>query len=120
MRLSSYGGKVLSLPYTGLNPVIEREQMRGLFFEAEELAFLADRLPRGLRIVDVGANTGNHTLFFASVMQAEIGHSDRAASARRRGNPRRGRGEPARQCRSLAASAGRLARKKEECGGFPR
>ena len=70
MRLR-YGDEMLSLPYTGLNPVIEREQMRGLFFEAEELAFLADRLPRGLSIVDVGANTGNHTLFFAAVMQAE-------------------------------------------------
>lgn len=65
-------GRSLRLPYTGLNPVIEREQMRGLFFEHEELAFLADRLPRGLRIVDAGANTGNHTLFFASVMAAEI------------------------------------------------
>jgi FkbM family methyltransferase len=65
------GGKILKLPYTGLNPVIEREQMRGLFFEAEELAYLAERLPRGLRIVDVGANTGNHTLFFAAVMAAE-------------------------------------------------
>jgi FkbM family methyltransferase len=66
-----YGGKILKLPYTGLNPVIEREQMRGLFFEAEELAYLAETLPRGLRIVDVGANTGNHTLFFAAVMAAE-------------------------------------------------
>lgn len=66
-----YGGRVLKVPYTGLNPVIEREQMRGLFFEAEELAYLAERLPRGLRILDVGANTGNHTLFFAAVMAAE-------------------------------------------------
>jgi FkbM family methyltransferase len=65
-----YGALALSLPYTGLNPVIEREQMRGLFFEHEELTFLAERLPRGLNIVDVGANTGNHTLFFAAVMQA--------------------------------------------------
>jgi FkbM family methyltransferase len=69
MRLR-YGALTLSLPYTGLNPVIEREQMRGLFFEHEELTFLAERLPRGLNIVDVGANTGNHTLFFAAVMQA--------------------------------------------------
>jgi FkbM family methyltransferase len=66
-----YGGETLSLSYTGLNPLIEREQMRGLFFEQEELSFLAERLPRGLRIVDVGANTGNHTLFFAAIMQAE-------------------------------------------------
>ncbi len=67
-----YDGHTLKLPYTGLNPVIEREQMRGLFFEEEELRFLAERLPRGLRIVDAGANTGNHTLFFAAVMQAEV------------------------------------------------
>ncbi len=67
-----YGARALKLPYTGLNPVIEREQMRGLFFEEEELRFLAERLPRGLRIVDAGANTGNHTLFFATVMEAEI------------------------------------------------
>ena len=61
MRASRAADDVVELPYTGLNPVIEREQMRGLFFEQEELAVLADRLPRGLRIVDVGANTGNHT-----------------------------------------------------------
>jgi FkbM family methyltransferase len=67
-----FGPSTFYLPYTGLNPVIEREQMRGLFFEQEELEFLADRLPRGLRIVDVGANTGNHTVFFAGVMQAEV------------------------------------------------
>ena len=66
-----FGGATFQLPYTGLNPVIEREQMRGLFFEHEELAFLAGALPPHLRIVDVGANTGNHTIFFAGVMQAE-------------------------------------------------
>ncbi len=66
-----FGTEVFRLPYTGLNPVIEREQMRGLFFEHEELEFLAGRLPRGMRILDVGANTGNHTVFFAGVMQAE-------------------------------------------------
>jgi FkbM family methyltransferase len=67
-----HGASELKLPYTGLNPVIEREQMRGLFFEEEELRFLSARFPRGLRIVDAGANTGNHTLFFASVMQAAL------------------------------------------------
>jgi len=65
-----FGESVFRLPYTGLNPVIEREQMRGLFFEHEELTFLAEALPRGMRIVDVGANTGNHTVFFAGVMQS--------------------------------------------------
>jgi FkbM family methyltransferase len=67
-----FGPATFRLPYTGLNPLIEREQMRGLFFEHEELEFLAARLPCGLRIVDVGANTGNHTVFFAGPMQAEM------------------------------------------------
>jgi FkbM family methyltransferase len=65
------GVRTLKLPYTGLNPVIEREQMRGLFFEEEELRFLARRFSRGLSILDVGANTGNHTLFFATIMSAQ-------------------------------------------------
>jgi FkbM family methyltransferase len=67
----AHAGHTMRLPYTGVNPVIERQQLRGLFFEHDELDFLAARLPRGLRIVDVGANTGNHTAFFAAIMQAE-------------------------------------------------
>jgi FkbM family methyltransferase len=62
------------LPYTGRNAGIERAHTRGQFFEHEELAFLGGRLPRGVRIVDAGANTGNHTLFFAAAMEAEIVH----------------------------------------------
>ncbi len=67
-----HGACELRVPYTGVNPVLEREQMRGLFFEHDELRYLSDRLPSGLRIVDAGANTGNHTLFFAAIMEAEI------------------------------------------------
>lgn len=63
-------GRPLRLPYTGRNPVIERDHTRGQFFEQAELDFLRDRLPRGMRIVDAGANTGNHTVFFAAAMDA--------------------------------------------------
>lgn len=56
------------LPYTGLNPVIEREQTRGVFFEQEELNYLASMVPPGSIIVDVGANTGNHTVYFSKLM----------------------------------------------------
>src|SRR5262249_30949050 len=41
-------------------------------YEHEELAYLAAKFPPGLRIVDAGANTGNHTVFFAGPMRAEI------------------------------------------------
>lgn len=65
-----YGDDVYHLPYTGLNAGIEREQTRGLFFEAFELEELRKRIGPGAHIVDVGANTGNHTIFFAGPMKA--------------------------------------------------
>jgi len=65
-----YGEALYHLPYTGLNAGIEREQTRGLFFEAFELEELRKRVKPGARIVDVGANTGNHTVFFAGPMKA--------------------------------------------------
>ena len=67
-----YGGAVYHLPYTGQNAGIEREQTRGLFFEAFELEELRKRIGPGARIVDVGANTGNHTIFFAGPMKAAM------------------------------------------------
>ena len=65
-----HGDIVYYLPYTGQNAGIEREQTRGLFFEAFELEELRKRIGPGARIVDVGANTGNHTIFFAGPMKA--------------------------------------------------
>lgn len=67
-----YGDVVYHLPYTGQNAGIEREQTRGLFFEAFELEELRKRIKPGARIVDVGANTGNHTIFFAGPMKAAM------------------------------------------------
>ena len=65
-----HGDAVYYLPYTGRNAGIEREQTRGLFFEAMELEELRKVVRPGARIVDVGANTGNHTIFFAGPMKA--------------------------------------------------
>ena len=67
-----HGDAVYHLPYTGENAGIEREQTRGLFFEAFELEELRKRIKPGTRIVDVGANTGNHTIFFAGPMKAAM------------------------------------------------
>lgn len=65
-----HGDAVYHLPYTGRNAGIEREQSRGLFFEAMELEELRKAVRPGARVVDVGANTGNHTIFFAGPMKA--------------------------------------------------
>lgn len=61
-------GKQVKLPYTGRNAGIEREQTRGIFFEQDELEYIAERLPDGCNIVDVGSNTGNHTVYFSLFM----------------------------------------------------
>ena len=65
-----HGDDVYHLPYTGRNAGIEREQSRGLFFEAMELEELRKVVKPGAHVVDVGANTGNHTIFFAGPMEA--------------------------------------------------
>jgi FkbM family methyltransferase len=65
-----HGDDVYHLPYTGRNAGIEREQSRGLFFEAMELEELRKAVGPGAHVVDVGANTGNHTIFFAGPMKA--------------------------------------------------
>ncbi|QOG05430.1 FkbM family methyltransferase [Aureimonas sp. OT7] len=65
-----WGDRRYFLPYTGRNAGIERQQTRGQFFEADELAWLSRRLGPGRVIADIGANTGNHTIFFAGPMQA--------------------------------------------------
>jgi FkbM family methyltransferase len=65
-----HGEAVYYLPYTGRNAGIEREQSRGLFFEAMELEELRKVIKPGAHVVDVGANTGNHTIFFAGPMRA--------------------------------------------------
>ena len=67
-----HGDTTYRLPYTGQNAGIEREQTRGLFFEAAELEELRRLVKPGARIVDVGANTGNHTIFFAGPMKAAL------------------------------------------------
>lgn len=65
-----HGDDTYFLPYTGRNAGIEREQSRGLFFEAMELEELRKIVRPGAHIVDIGANTGNHTVFFAGPMRA--------------------------------------------------
>jgi FkbM family methyltransferase len=65
-----YAGRQIRLPYTGRNPTLERTQLRGVFFEQPDLEALTGYLQPGAVIVDVGANTGNHSVFFAHVLKA--------------------------------------------------
>jgi FkbM family methyltransferase len=43
--------------------IIQRWHARGAFYEAEELAIIAEFFPRGGVFVDIGSNVGNHTIY---------------------------------------------------------
>jgi FkbM family methyltransferase len=44
----------------------------GIFYELEELELIAELVERPRRILDVGANVGNHSLYFAHRFDAEL------------------------------------------------
>lgn len=48
---------------------VQRHHLKGTFFELEELRFLRDRIPQSATIVDVGANCGNHAVYFSRFLR---------------------------------------------------
>jgi FkbM family methyltransferase len=48
--------------------LIQRHHLHGRFFESTELQVLRDAIPAGGTIADVGANIGNHLVFFAKAL----------------------------------------------------
>ncbi|WP_324754528.1 FkbM family methyltransferase [Roseovarius sp. Pro17] len=69
--------EVLHVPQMGLNlclnmarDPIQNAWRKGEFFEAEELELLRKNVRSGAHIIDIGANTGNHAMFFATRMGA--------------------------------------------------
>lgn len=64
-------GRTAQLRYTGQNAILETAQLQGRYFEQASLEYLADRMPADAVILDVGANTGNHAIFFSLFMDAK-------------------------------------------------
>lgn len=52
------------------NPIIESHLVDGRLFEAAQLRALRDHVGPGATIVDVGANIGQHLVYFAKVLEA--------------------------------------------------
>jgi FkbM family methyltransferase len=52
--------------------IAEEIQHQGTFYEIDLLEHLADRVPPGGTYVDVGANIGNHTVYFAKFMADHV------------------------------------------------
>ena len=68
---------VLHVPAMGLSlclnmarDPVQNAWRRGEFFEAEELSMLAKTIKSGAHIFDIGANVGNHAMFFATRLGA--------------------------------------------------
>ena len=66
----TYLDRTVSLRYTGRNSILEGAQMRGQFFEQAALEYMAARLESGAVVIDVGANTGNHAVYFSLFCKA--------------------------------------------------
>lgn len=63
-------GKPLNMCWNRPRDAIQMNLSRGQFYEAEELAAIAARFPKGGVFVDIGANVGNHSLYVARILEA--------------------------------------------------
>lgn len=52
------------------NDPIQRKNRAGAFYETSDLYLLDDHFPQGGTFVDIGANIGNHSLYFALILGA--------------------------------------------------
>jgi FkbM family methyltransferase len=51
---------------------IQRYILKGEFYERGQLDYHSSLIPRGGRVLDVGANIGNHSVYYALVCEAEL------------------------------------------------
>jgi FkbM family methyltransferase len=52
------------------NDVVQREHVRGDFYEIDDLEYHRSLIPVGATVVDVGANVGNHSVYYACCTRA--------------------------------------------------
>lgn len=65
------GGTTLRFFVNDPHDSIQAHHAVGQLYETEELALLAPHILPGARILDVGANIGNHTVWFAKIAAAD-------------------------------------------------
>ena len=70
---NSVDGHKVSFFVADERDAIQKHHRAGQFYEAEELAIIADHLRPGSTFVDVGANVGNHTVY--ACVLAGAGHA---------------------------------------------
>ena len=68
---TSYLGEPVYFTITNPEDVIQSEHYAGRFYEIEELGIMHRYFPVGGRFLDIGANVGNHSLYFAKFLRAQ-------------------------------------------------
>lgn len=67
-----YGGEEIKFVYASNDYIPEKIQKEGKFYESIFLESLSKLHKKNGLIIDVGANIGNHTIFFGKVLQAQV------------------------------------------------
>ena len=67
----SYRGKEINFFISNPSDLIQRSYLYGNFFESAELEFIADNVRPKSVIIEVGANIGNHAVYFEKFMDPE-------------------------------------------------
>lgn len=67
----TYDGQIFRFFIDDRHDSIQAHHYAGEFYEIEELELIGRHLGPGARILDVGANIGNHSVYFERVLQAE-------------------------------------------------
>jgi FkbM family methyltransferase len=65
-------GRALSFSLDDPLDEIQGYLLRGEFYEREQLDYHRSLIPQKGRVLDVGANIGNHSVYYASVCKAEL------------------------------------------------
>lgn len=71
-QIVKYKGNQFRFAVNDPDDVIQMNHVRGHFYEIEELEYLKTVIPPKSIVVDIGANIGNHSIFFGLVCNAEI------------------------------------------------
>lgn len=67
-----FEGRELSFLIDNKADHIQAFHANGLFYEIRQLLYHRDLIPRWTTVLDVGANVGNHTLFYANYTDAKM------------------------------------------------
>ncbi|WP_322884740.1 FkbM family methyltransferase [Sinorhizobium medicae] len=66
-----FNGREFQMLAASAGDHIAKHLAGGVFYEEEDLRLLMKHVPKGAVIADIGANIGNHTIFFEKVMLCE-------------------------------------------------